>query len=1106
MGGHRRHRTGRVPERVLGRVTSTVALVALVAGLLTTIGTVVESATTPAAAAPGDITTVAGSFAPGPSNAKAISSAPWALARTGNFLYYSDSGACVVRRLDLTTGNPSSGQQQIVAGAGGCGYSGDGGPATAATLGLVQGLAFNSAGDLYASEKSGRIRMVKAGTGVITTVAGTGTAGFSGDGGPATGAQLSDPHGVTVDAGGNVFVADSANHAVRRIDAATKTISTYAGRGASLAEDVPATTAFINTPWDVKMTPAGDVLIAETGGNIVRKVTVATGKITSVAGNRVQGSGGNGGPATNASINGPSGLAYDSAGDLLIAEYSGTSSFVRKVTTATGMIAIAAGLGPQGFSGDGGPATSAALADPAGLAAGANGTFYVADVFNYRVRAVVAGTIGTVAGNGYLSRSGDGGPATQAQLESPSRAVADSAGNLYVSDWSSDRVMKVAAGTNIISVFAGGGAAVPGDGGLATAAAIEPYSLAVDANDNLFIAEKFNQRIRRVDAVTKIITTYAGTGVKGNSGDNGPAAAATMDGPSGLSFDSAGNLYFADLRNHTVRRIDAAGTHTITRVAGGGITLGDGGPALSAALALPNGTAVDGTGNLYITDWTDANDARVRRVDSVTKVITTISGQGTNPDGDGLPAANAKLVYPNDVLVDGVGNVYVADSGHGKVRRIDASGIISTIAGGGTAGLGDGGPARSARLGSVGALSFDKGGNLLLTDGNRLVRKVTGPFAGSGGAFHPIVPTRVLDSRTATGGWNGTLAAGAPRSLTVAGVAGVPATASAVIVNLTATNGSNGSFLTTWPAGVAQPSVGSNLNFAAGETLPNLATVRVGTNGQIMFANAVGTVHVVADLVGYFDDGTGSGDLFRPITPVRLLDSRTPNGGWNAKLGQGIANERDLQITGREGISATATAVVLNVTATGGSNNSFLRLYPTGAARPDSSNVNFAAGQTIPNLVTVKLGVGGKVTFYNNVGTTDVIADVVGTFDPTPGGLRFHPLAAPTRVLDSRTHLGVPGNWQEGMSRAFNVAQASGFTGAGALIMNTTVTQGTKGSFVSVYPQGPIPTTSNLNFGPGQTIANLVMSKIAANGFLELYNAQGTVEIIGDVTGYYSAG
>ena len=1090
MGGQRRHRGWRVAGTI-----------ALLAGMLTTIGSIVEGALPQAAAAPGDITTVAGSFAPGPTNAKSISTAAWALARNGNFLYVSDSGACVVRRLDLL-----SGQQAIVAGAGGCGWAGDGGPATAATLGLVQGLAFNSAGDLFTAEKSGRVRKIKAGTGIISTVAGTGTQGFSGDGGPAVNAQLSDAHGITVDGAGNVLVADSANNAIRRIDVVTNTISTVAGRGGSIAENVAATTASISAPWDVKMTPGGDYTIAEAGASVVRTVSTTTGKINTAAGNRVQGSGGDGGPATSASINGPAGLAYDSAGNLLISDYAGPSSTVRKVTTATGTISRVAGAGPQGFSGDGGPATSAQLADPAGLAAGANSSFYIADVFNYRVRSVVGGTIDTIAGNGHLSRSGDGGPATQAQLQNPSGVVADSAGNLYVSDWSSDRVMKVAAGTNIISVYAGGGASVPGDGGLATNAAIEPFSLAVDADNNLFIAEKFNQRIRRVDAATKIITTYAGTGATGSSGDDGPAASATMDGPGGLSFDTAGNLYFADMRNHTVRRVAATGTHTITRVAGGGVSLGDNGPALQAALAFPNGTAVDANGNLYITDWTDTNDARVRRVDGTTKIITTIAGQGANTDGDGLPAVNAKLLFPNDVLVDPTGNVFIADSGHGLVRRIGTNGIITTIAGGGTGGLGDGGPARKARLGSIAAMRFDKSGNLLLTDGNRLVRKVSGPFAAGGGAFHPIVPFRVLDSRTTTGNWNGALAAAAPRGLTVTGVAGVPASASAVIMNVTATASSNGSFLTTWPAGVTQPAQGSNLNFGPGETLPNLVTVKVGANGQVMFANAVGTTHVVADLVGWFDDGTGSGDLFRPVDPSRLLDSRTANGGWNAKLGQGNANERELQITGRGGVSASATGVVLNVTATGGTANSFLRLYPTGAARPDSSNLNFAAGQTIPNLVTVKLGTGGKVTFYNNVGATDVIADVVGFFDPTPGGLRFHPLAAPTRVLDSRTHLGVPGNWQEGMSRSFNIAQAAGFNGAGALIMNTTVTQGTKGSFVSVYPQGPLPSTSNLNFGPGQTIANLVMSKVAANGFLELYNAQGTVEIIGDVTGYYSPG
>jgi hypothetical protein len=193
------------------------------------------------------------------------------------------------------------------------------------------------------------------------------------------------------------------------------------------------------------------------------------------------------------------------------------------------------------------------------------------------------------------------------------------------------------------------------------------------------------------------------------------------------------------------------------------------------------------------------------------------------------------------------------------------------------------------------------------------------------------------------------------------------------------------------------------------------------------------------------------------------------------------------------------------VTATEGSAGSFLQAWPTGAARPNSSNLNFAAGQTTPNLVTVQIGTGGMVSFFNAVGATHVIADVLGYFDPSTG-TRFHPLAAPTRVLDSRIALGVPGSWGEEMSRGFNIAEHADVRGAPSIVLNATVTNATKGSFVSVYPGGtPAPTSSNLNFAPGQTIANLVMCRLAANGFIEMYNKLGTVDIIGDAVGYYAA-
>jgi len=244
--------------------------------------------------------------------------------------------------------------------------------------------------------------------------------------------------------------------------------------------------------------------------------------------------------------------------------------------------------------------------------------------------------------------------------------------------------------------------------------------------------------------------------------------------------------------------------------------------------------------------------------------------------------------------------------------------------------------------------------------------------------YNALPPERILDSRGTKGGWNAKLVAGAPKNLTVRGVGGVPATADAVIMNVTASGGSANSFLTAYPAGGSVP-VASNVNFAVGETIPNLVVVKIGTNGQVSFANAAGAVDVIADVVGYFDAATG--DVFHSITPARLLDSRGTTGGWNAKLNAGFP--KVLTVTGVGSVTAGASAVVGNTTATGATANSFLTVFPAGGQVPNASNLNFAAGQTIPNLVAVKVGTNGQIAFANAVGATDVIFDVVGFYTPT---------------------------------------------------------------------------------------------------------------------------
>lgn len=390
------------------------------------------------------------------------------------------------------------------------------------------------------------------------------------------------------------------------------------------------------------------------------------------------------------------------------------------------------------------------------------------------------------------------------------------------------------------------------------------------------------------------------------------------------------------------------------------------------------------------------------------------------------------------------------------------------------------------------------------------------PTARAGTRFHPIVPYRVLDSRSPSGPWGANkLGANQSRDLQVAntgGAGGVPANASAVVLNITATNPSLPSFATLYPTGAVRPNP-SNLNYAAGQTIPNLATVKIGSNGSVAFYNANGTVDFVADAVGYYDDGTSAtGDLFNGITPVRLLDSRGPTGGWGGRIGPGAGNVKDLVVRGGStGVPATATAVVLNVTATGSDAASFLRVWPKGAAQPITSNLNFAAGQTIPNLVVVQVGANDRLSFYNEVGNTHVVADVLAYFDPSAGGSFFHAMA-PVRILDDRVSVGgYSSAWPAtppNPARPLVVAGANGIpAGATGVVMNTTVTNPSTGSFLQVYPDGvsPAPIATNLNFGPGQTIPNLVITQLAANGRVQISNQLGTVDVIGDVAGYYAS-
>jgi uncharacterized protein (TIGR03437 family) len=584
-------------------------------------------------------------------------------------LFIADWTNCRVRKVS------PGGIISTVAGNGNAGFSGDGGPATSASLNFPQGVAVDAAGNLFiADSQNDRVRKVSPG-GIISTVAGNGSQGFSGDGGPATSASLNQPFGVAVDAVGNPFIADTANSRVRKVSPGG-IISTVAGNGTSgfSGDGGPATSASLYCPFGVAVDAAGNLFIADTYNYRVRKVSPG-GIISTVAGNGSLGFfSGDGGPATSASLNWPYGVAVDAAGNLFIADYNNYR--VRKVSPG-GIISTVAGNGAYKFSGDGGPATSAPLSHPSGVAVDAAGNLFIADTYNNRVREVTAGgIISTVAGNGSQGFSGDGGPATSASLNQPFGVAVDAVGNPFIADTANSRVRKVSPGGIISTVAGNGNSYFSGDGGPATSGSLSyPWGVAVDAAGNLFIADPRNQRVRKVNPAGTI-STVAGNGSQGFSGDGGPATSASLSKPSGVAVDTAGNLFIADTYNDRVRKVSPGGT--ISTVAGNGNFgfSGDCGPATSAMLS-PDGVAVDAAGNLFIAD---TYNSRVRKVDPG-GTISTVAGNGNKGfSGDGGPATSASLSGPPAVAVDAAGNLYMADTLNDRIRKVLAAAPTFTAA------------------------------------------------------------------------------------------------------------------------------------------------------------------------------------------------------------------------------------------------------------------------------------------------------------------------------------------------------------------------------------------------------------------------------------------
>jgi hypothetical protein len=395
----------------------------------------------------------------------------------------------------------------------------------------------------------------------------------------------------------------------------------------------------------------------------------------------------------------------------------------------------------------------------------------------------------------------------------------------------------------------------------------------------------------------------------------------------------------------------------------------------------------------------------------------------------------------------------------------------------------------------------------------------TPPPAAAAGAYRSLTPARVLDTRPGSGKPYAGQTLGPDQTLDVqvTGVGGVPSGATAVVLNVTVTNPTTAGYLTLFPTGASRP-MASNLNFLRGQTNPNMVQVQLGTGGKLNFYNSSGNTDVIADVQGYFVAPSGTAGLFNPVVPARVLDTRNGSGlpyAGNTLLAGGALS---VKVAGVGGVPATGvSAVVLNVTVTNTTAPGYVTAYPSNVSRPLASSLNFVAGQTVPNRVTVPLGPDGSIVLFNSAGISDLIADVGGWYtdgsSSTATGSTFTGMT-PLRITDTRAGAAYANAGKTLKSNGIQNVLVAGMGSVPAMsaskppkavVVNVTATNTSAGSYLTVYPgKGSRPTASDLNWQPGMTIPNLVVVKLGADGTLDNFNLVGNVDVVVDVVGWYS--
>jgi hypothetical protein len=677
---------------------------------------------------------------------------------------------------------PAAGVINTIAG-GGSTNPGDGGLATSAQLTNPTAVAVDSSGNIYFSDtNANRVRKITAATGIITTVAGNGTAGYSGDNGQATSAMLNSPGGVAVDSAGNIYIVDGSNFRIRKITISNGVISTVAGTGTRgyNGDAITATTAELGYMGGVAIDSAGNIYISDAGNERIRKVTVSTGIITTVAGDGIDGFNSDGRAATSGGLNNPGWVAVDSSGNIYISDEGNYR--VRKVTVSTGLISTVAGNGTYGNTGNGGPATSAEIGGPAQLAADASGNIFIADSSFDVIHKVTAATgqITTVAGNGIQGFSGDGGIAVAAEFYGSDGVAVDSSGNIYIADFYNARIRAVGPSTPVAvsctptSVIFGSGTAVSC---VATVIGVNPtgtvdwsvnggfeqadtlsgtsdnYTWTSAGNAGPYVIEAaysgdandlagFGAAIAKISqaAPTMTVSTSGSPSIYGSSvtltanlpsGASGTVTFSSGTAGSGTGLTTIGSATISGTTAPLVISTLSAGANNITAYwAGNSNFTSVTSPAMTQDVQLA--PTISWATPAPITYGAALSSTQLNATVgylSSANFIYNIAGNGaTGYLSDGVPAPDTELGEPQGVAVDSSGNVYIADSSTNRIRKVTAStGLISTVAGNGTGGYNeDGIAATSAELSDPEGVALDSQGNIYIADkNNNRIRKVT---------------------------------------------------------------------------------------------------------------------------------------------------------------------------------------------------------------------------------------------------------------------------------------------------------------------------------------------------------------------------------------------